>query len=84
MHYSDSTYLLAMMASGTRIRIWTGSIAEAELIAEAFHEARPNWALSIDGLKAVFSREGKIVDLSTPASVPSHAPNTSISLNRDR
>jgi hypothetical protein len=63
MQSDDRTCLLALAPSGARINVWTDTAAEAEVIAEAFHEARPNWGLSIDGLSAVFSREGKVVHL---------------------
>lgn len=68
MRNSEATCLLALMASGKNINIWTASVGEAELIAEAFHDARPTWPVSINGLMAVFSSDGKVVDLTRPAS----------------
>jgi hypothetical protein len=36
---------------------------EAAVVAEALHDAKPQWRIEIDGREAVFSREGKVVDL---------------------
>lgn len=63
MRNDERTCLLALAPSGARINFWSMTAADAEVIAEAIHEARPTWGLSIDGLSAVFSREGKVVHL---------------------
>jgi hypothetical protein len=68
MWNSEVTCLSALTTSGKKISIWTASVGEAELIAEAFHDARPTWPVSINGLMAVFSSAGKVVDLTRPAS----------------
>ena len=63
MSYNTGNCLLAFAPSGARIRIWTDTTAEVEALAEALHDARPQWRLRIDGRTAVFSREGRVVDL---------------------
>jgi hypothetical protein len=63
MQNDERTCLLALAPSGARFNVWTVTAADAEVIAEAVHEARPSWGLTIDGLSAVFSREGKVVHL---------------------
>jgi hypothetical protein len=60
------TAVLALAPSGATTRVWTITRAEAAVIAEAIHDAQPRWRIQIDGREAVFSREGKVVDLVSP------------------
>ena len=63
MQERANTELVATAPSGARIRVWTVTPVEAEAVAEALHDAQPRWRVRIDGRDAVFSREGKVVDL---------------------
>jgi hypothetical protein len=63
MQNRANTELLATAPSGTRITVWTVTPVEAQAVAEALHDAQPRWRMRIDGRDAVFSREGKVVDL---------------------
>jgi hypothetical protein len=68
MEERECTCLRAEAPSGARIKVWTATPGEAKSLAEALRDARPNWRVSIDGRVPVFSREGKLVDLTTPLS----------------
>jgi hypothetical protein len=68
MEECERTCLCALAPSGARINVWTTTPGEARSLAEALHDARPSWRVSIDGQVPVFSREGKLVDLTTPRS----------------
>ena len=69
MKIDESPHLVAVRSSDFRMKALTASARDAHALAEALYEARPAWRISIDGRDAVFSREGKIVDL---VSAPSH------------
>jgi hypothetical protein len=56
-------HLVAVRSSEFRMSASTASPQEAWALAEALYEARPTWRISIDGRDAVFSRDGKVVDL---------------------
>jgi hypothetical protein len=68
MQNRADTTLDARAPSGTRIRVWTNTPAEAKAVAEALHDAEPAWRVRIDGREPVFSRDGKVIDL-----IPSEA-----------
>jgi len=52
-------HLVSVRSSDVLFSAWTKTSSEAE----ALHEARPQWRISIDGKHVVFSREGRIADL---------------------
>jgi len=60
------TCLLALTPSDVTISAWTATVAEAERLAEALHDARPQWRVHINGQQAGFSREGKVTALMRP------------------
>jgi hypothetical protein len=63
MQEGGDTAVLALAPSGARTTVWTVTRAQAAIVAEAIHNAQPRWRIQIDGREAVFSREGKVVDL---------------------
>jgi hypothetical protein len=56
------TSLVALAPSGATIKVCAATEVDAALVAEALHEARPSWRVTIDNHEIVFSREGKVVD----------------------
>ena len=59
----DGTAVVALAPSGARMTVRAATRQEAAVVAEALHDAKPQWRIEIDGREAVFSREGKVVDL---------------------
>jgi hypothetical protein len=59
----DAAHLVTVSSPDLHLNAWAASTPEAEALAEALYEARPQWRIAIDGNEIVFSRDGKVVDL---------------------
>jgi hypothetical protein len=59
----EPTCLVTVSSPSLQLNAWAATLAEAEALAEAFHDARPHWRIAIDGKAVVFSCDGKVVDL---------------------
>jgi hypothetical protein len=59
---ADEASLLTICTGDEEITARASTPGQSRSLAEALHEARPRWRLSIGGSPLVFSREGRIVD----------------------
>jgi hypothetical protein len=63
MTETAETHVIKITSPGISITARMDRLADVAALAEALHEARPTWQMSIDGKQPVFSREGAVVDL---------------------